>query len=76
MVFGGWTIYVLTPLYNILVLDDSTNLDMRVQKQYIQNKLFLLPLYAYVFAMAATHLWGLMLFSGLYDDMPGFKVKP
>jgi alkane 1-monooxygenase len=38
--------------------------------------MFLIPLYAYVIAMFATHVWCIMLYSGLYDGQPGFKVKP
>jgi len=74
MVWGAWIIYLLTPLYNILVLDDSSNLDAKVEKLYLQSKMFLLPLYAYVIAMAATHVWSLMLFSGYFDGQPGFQV--
>lgn len=76
MVWGAWAIYVLTPLYNHLVLDDSSNLDPKVERQHLNSKMFLLPLYAYVLAMAATHVWCLMLFSGNYDGLPGFQVKP
>ena len=37
MALGAWIMYVGTPLYNAFVLDDSKNLDRKVEKKYIQS---------------------------------------
>jgi hypothetical protein len=78
MFFGAWLMYVGTPLYNMIVLDDDKNLDKKYEKKFLQSKLFLIPLYAYVLGMLITHIWCMALFStGPYKfDHWMFDHKP
>jgi len=56
--------YVGTPLYNMFKLDDSRNIDKKVEKKYIEaRQMFFVPLYCYVFLALASHIFALMLFS-------------
>jgi len=61
----------------MVVLDDDKNLDKKVEKRFLENKLFLIPLYAYIVAMFLTHLWCLALFSTKYKPNHWiFEKKP
>ena len=56
--------YMGTPLFNLLSNKaELTNIDKKHEKQWMQTKMFILPLWAYVFEMLATHIYCLILFS-------------
>ena len=63
MLLGCWVIYVGTPLYNLLVHDDSKNLDKKVERSFAQSKLFFIPLYTYVLLCMCLWLYGMVLMS-------------
>jgi alkane 1-monooxygenase len=75
MLPGAWLLAVLTPIYNKFFLDDTINIDEKMEKIYLKNKWFLIPIYTYILAMFLTHIWSLMLFSGRFDGLPMFRVK-
>jgi len=74
---GAWLMYVLTPLYNLVFLDDNRNITPKNEKAFLQSKLFLLPLWGYVFGYLAAHIYGLMIFSTKWrPNLPIFEVVP
>jgi len=37
MILAGWIVYIGTPLYNLIMLDDYRNVDKKVEKKYLTN---------------------------------------
>ena len=66
MILGGWIIYIATPLYNLLFLDDNRNLDKQDEKKFMTNQLFLVPLYAMILSQLLLWVYCLALFSTEY----------
>lgn len=75
--YGAWLVYAGTPLYNMFVLDDTTNVDRKYEKKFMTSKLFLIPMYAYVAAMLMVQIWCLALFSTEWKPNHwAFEKKP
>ena len=37
MILAGWLVYIGTPLYNFIMLDDERNVDRKVEKTYLKD---------------------------------------
>jgi len=70
-----WMIFVGTPLYNRLILDDQTNLPKASERKFETSYMFHIPLFVVVFWCVMAWIHGLMLFSGDYKGIM-FQNKP
>ena len=68
-------IYIGTPFYNWLILDDDTNLTKEAERRFEKSSMFLIPLYATIIMTTVAWLHGLMLFSGDYEGWM-FRHRP
>ena len=71
-----WLVFVTTPLYNMFILDDQTNVAKKVEKKFENCKLFLLPLYTLQFSFALYWIWGLLLLSDNYKEYWWLRHRP
>ena len=75
-----WLIYVGTPVYNRLFLDDDTNLKRKAELAFSKSNLFLIPLYAMVLMQSIAWIYGMALYSEVKydfkDQIPLFINKP
>ncbi len=49
MLLSAWVIYIGTPLYNLIVLDDDANISKKMEKAHFNSKQLLIPLCLTVF---------------------------
>ena len=63
MLIGAWIMYIGTPLYNYTFLYDDHNPSPKHEKAFMQSKMFLWPLYSYVFLTSMQWIYCLILFS-------------
>jgi hypothetical protein len=64
---GGWVIYIGTPLYNMMLLNDGKNIDKKNEKAFMNSNLFVIPLWSYIFLFLGVHIYVLALFSTNYQ---------
>ena len=71
VIAGAWLIYVGTPLYNLVVLDDHRNIERKNEKAFMQSTMFLIPLWTIVVFNVLTNIYFLAMFSTKYEyDLP------
>ena len=58
-----WLMYVGTPLYNMLILNDDTNLRKENERRFANSSMFIIPLYAMVATQTLAWIYGLFLYS-------------
>jgi hypothetical protein len=70
--FGAWLIYFLSPIYNMWINNDVTNLVQKNERNFSNTKMFLVPIHAFIYVEAALHIYTLILFSTKYkpDFLP------
>ena len=66
MLFAGWILYVLTPVYNMFRLNDEENVDKKYETNFSKSWMFDIPLWIHVFAQILTWMYGLVLYSEKY----------
>jgi hypothetical protein len=65
--FGGWLIFVGTPMYNLTLLNDRKNIDRKSEKAFMSSNLFLIPVLSYIFLFIGVQVYVLALFSTNYQ---------
>ena len=74
---GAWIMYIGTPLYNLIILDDGRNVDQKYAPSYLKSKLFLIPLYVYELWSFLSWIYCILLFSTAWKpDHWIFAHKP
>jgi hypothetical protein len=70
--FGAWLIYFLSPIYNMWINNDVTNLVQKNERNFSNTKMFLVPIHLFIYVEAALHIYTLFLFSTKYkpDFLP------
>lgn len=63
VLIGGFIILILTPFYNLLILNDNANIDPKYEKIWSNSHMFMIPMYVYTFAELSYHFYALCLFS-------------
>ena len=77
MLLPGWIVYIGTPIYNMILLDDADNVAKKNEKVYINNQGYYAPMWALIFFQFASYLWCLALFSTHWKpDHWVFEMKP
>lgn len=61
-----WAIFILTPIYDRYLLDDSTNIGEKYENNFKDYAKFKLPLYAYLITVFCMWIYYLLLFSTNY----------
>ena len=77
MLLPGWLMYIGTPLYNLIMLDDDKNIEKKNEKAHLSNKLYVAPLWGMIIFQLLSYLWCLALFSTNWKpDHWLFEAKP